>query len=677
MATGEKILHKDLIQEGNPFEVVIKGIDTYTQKLEQLTKLSKANPLQTGKQLEKQNKTMQATIPIMDQINKLKKSEANLRDKYAAAITEEGQALTLSIEKKKQEAKEIQLSTRAKVAEAGSYSRLQAEMSINIAQLKKMSVSNKKEEKERTQLAKKIRQQNDELKRLDKQMGNNQRNVGDYANQVGMLGGQFGLLSVVFNQVKAGLNLLKLGFVSLKAAIVSTGIGALVIAIVSLVSWFKNTAIGAQTLRKVLEPINAIFETITSVVKQLGEGLYRMFSGDFLGGWQQMKSAVAGVNIEYERQLALQKAITELTNLQHKRYLKDVIRIAQLEVEISKNREIANNDNLYSTEQQIEAIERAKEATQELYSIKLDAQNREVARLAQISQQSTDSEEDEKALADAIAASIKVQAEASRANLTLLRRANTLYNRVKNDIVRGKQDIYQAEKLQTEAIQTAADERLEIEKRYSDDYIRIREEMFAREDAIRNATVQAEIAAAGQVLGATAELAREDTAAYKILKTAEALISTYAGAARALNDPFPSAFVRFANFATTVITGLGAVAKINAVKFATGTDYLDDPNAPQGRDKILMYGDKGEMILTRDEAAMVRGMGYGHSDIPGMLALNKVYNFENRQLAELTARSIAVQMQIRDGIHNIDNIWYDKDGNRVLKNKKRKETYIN
>jgi hypothetical protein len=77
-------------------------------------------------------------------------------------------------------------------------------------------------------------------------------NVGQVGKDASQAAGEFKILGVSLNSVKAGFVTVgkqaKLMFGSIKAGLISTGIGAFIVAIGSLVSYFTNTKRGADLL---------------------------------------------------------------------------------------------------------------------------------------------------------------------------------------------------------------------------------------------------------------------------------------------------------------------------------------------------------------------------------------------------------------------------------------------
>lgn len=86
--------------------------------------------------------------------------------------------------------------------------------------------------------------------------------------------------------------------------------------------------------------------------------------------------------------------------------------------------------------------------------------------------------------------------------------------------------------------------------------------------AIREELARQELAIIENVAGRAAGLFKENTIAFKVLASAQAVISTYAGAARALTDY--AAPYSYIVAGLTIAEGLAAVAKINNVEFAEG-----------------------------------------------------------------------------------------------------------
>lgn len=82
----------------------------------------------------------------------------------------------------------------------------------------------------------------------------------------------------MFATLKSGLRTAVAGFTTLRGAIAATGIGALILAFTSLISFFQKTERGAQALRVITAGLEAAFGSISDVVVQLGENIFNAFN---------------------------------------------------------------------------------------------------------------------------------------------------------------------------------------------------------------------------------------------------------------------------------------------------------------------------------------------------------------------------------------------------------------
>ena len=76
----------------------------------------------------------------------------------------------------------------------------------------------------------------------------------------------------------AGVKGMVIGMKTLRGAVMATGIGALVIAVTSLVAYFKRTERGAQQLRVITATLGAVMDKLMDSVIGVGEFLFEAFS---------------------------------------------------------------------------------------------------------------------------------------------------------------------------------------------------------------------------------------------------------------------------------------------------------------------------------------------------------------------------------------------------------------
>jgi hypothetical protein len=81
-----------------------------------------------------------------------------------------------------------------------------------------------------------------------------------------------------FKGLTGGLKSAVGGFKTLRGAVIATGIGALLIAITSLVAYFTKTEKGAQTLRVIMAALGQVLAKVMDVAVGIGESLVNAFS---------------------------------------------------------------------------------------------------------------------------------------------------------------------------------------------------------------------------------------------------------------------------------------------------------------------------------------------------------------------------------------------------------------
>jgi hypothetical protein len=81
-----------------------------------------------------------------------------------------------------------------------------------------------------------------------------------------------------FKGLTGGIKKAAAGFKTLRGAVIATGIGALLIAITSLVAYFTKTEKGAQTLRVIMAALGQVLAKVMDVAVGIGESLVNAFS---------------------------------------------------------------------------------------------------------------------------------------------------------------------------------------------------------------------------------------------------------------------------------------------------------------------------------------------------------------------------------------------------------------
>jgi hypothetical protein len=189
---------------------------------------------------------------------------------------------------------------------SGSYNDLVLETNLLRQRLKDLPNAFDETNEEANELKRQIKDNTDQLKEFDKELGDNFRNVGNYTDaikeafagtnvfgtaiqNVGNFYERFtGVVNVAKNATNSFSNAQKAGAVSsnlfskslkfLKIALISTGIGAIVVLLGSLVAFFTKSKDGSDKFSVALAYLGGIVDGLTKAFSALGGFLIDIFT---------------------------------------------------------------------------------------------------------------------------------------------------------------------------------------------------------------------------------------------------------------------------------------------------------------------------------------------------------------------------------------------------------------
>ena len=164
----------------------------------------------------------------------------------------------------------------------------------------------------------------------------------------------------------------------LKVAIASTGIGLLVVALGSLVSYLSQTQAGIELANKVMASLGATVDVLIDRASKLGSALVNLFSGNFRQAGEDAKAIFSDIGEEIAEETKLAWELADVLNDIDKREVMLSMSRAANRAEIEKLKKAADDTTL-STEERIKAAERAAKIEQD--DLKIQTQLAE-ARLA-------------------------------------------------------------------------------------------------------------------------------------------------------------------------------------------------------------------------------------------------------------------------------------------------------
>ncbi|UWF81430.1 MAG: hypothetical protein [Bacteriophage sp.] len=317
--------------------------------------------------------------------------------------------------------KQIQNERKEQTEMEGSLVRLRAELSNLTAAYDRLSRV-EREGGEGKELQDKINAITDELKGAEEETQRFYRNVGNYKDAIlqateaqvpfvsilrsgvsvlrgtkEFVGGLKDELVKITVQYKAGTvtanmfsgaqktaaitsNLLSTALKVLKLALISTGIGAIVVLLGSLVAWLAKTQKGTEFLSNVMSSFGAIIDVIIDRIAKFGGAIAKFFSGDFSGAAKDMKDSFSGIGKEISNDAKQAWALNDaLQQLEKSETMLNMKRAASRS-EIERLKLIAD-DTTKSLKERTDAATKAYDMENKLQQESIDIGRKKLANL--------------------------------------------------------------------------------------------------------------------------------------------------------------------------------------------------------------------------------------------------------------------------------------------------------
>ncbi len=358
-------------------------------------------------------------------------------------------------------------------------------------------------------------------------------------------------------EVRTGAKVL---FNVIKTGVAATGIGLLVVAFGSLVSFLTKTKRGAELLERTFAGLGAAVDVIVDRVSKFGGAIVKLFQGDTKGALQDVKGAFKGIGDEIQREVDLMIELKRQSQELRDSERELNVEFAQRRAEIEGLKLIA--EDLTKTEaERLEAAQKAFDIENELLDKRV-ANAEEAVRIQKEQNKTSENlEEDLDKLADLEIALADIRAESTTKQIELNNKINGIKREAEAKEIAALKEIIDLENQrvgQLEEIPSIFSEEVELKEdlqKADDTYFN---NLFNLRDAEKKTTEEnkeLQLAAYSQLAGALSSLAGEN----KELAIAQAIIDTYTGANKAFAQGGVAGFV---TGAAIVAGGLANVQKI-------------------------------------------------------------------------------------------------------------------
>jgi len=405
-------------------------------------------------------------------------------------------------------------------------------------------------------------------------------NIGDVSKDASGLASEFKVMGVSLNSLKSSFvsagKTAKVMFGSIKAGIMSTGIGALLIAVTSLITYFTNTKRGADKLTQAFTAMGAVVDVLKDRLSKVGEAISYVFSGEFRKAGEALKGTFSGITKEIQKEVKAMVELTKRTQALRDADNRFMVQKAKTRQEIERAR-LNAEDETKSAAERLEALKRALALEEKTTQRELELARERLAIQQEEMELSENSAEDEERLAQ-----LKTELiEKETASIKMRRRVVTEVNSLENEIRAEEKARTDAKLAETAAkIKAIEDEKKAADKLY-DSQIAQAEAFEARvlaADAAVKKSKQDMTSAVGSAIGALGGLMEKGSAAQKATALTEIAINTGVGliqgldiAQKSAKAAGPGAALAFPIFyATQLAAVLGAAAQAKQILGAGG-----------------------------------------------------------------------------------------------------------
>jgi hypothetical protein len=412
-----------------------------------------------------------------------------------------------------------------------------------------------------------------------------------------------------FKSLQGGLKSAITSFKTLRGAIIATGLGALLIAVTSLVSYFTQTERGAQKLRVVMAALGAAVGAVTDAVISLGEGLFKLFTGDFKGAIETVRKGFANIGDEIRNDV---KAAIELEETMNRIKVAErelIVERAEANKELRAQRLIAEDLNR-TVEERIAAIRRANAIEERVFQKELSTARERLRVLQEQANLSESNEETLNQIAEqrARVANLEEQSLGKRTEL------QTKINSLLAEEVSKTKELEEARKAAQKVFTTDAEKEFKdyVDKSVAASKLGTGEIARVSQFAVGATTATAEQSAAdlsdyinftisnldavSQAISGFAALAGENTKLSKALAITQIIIDTYMGATKAMATYAPP----FGQIAAAGVyaSGLANLIKVRSTQVPTSGDQtpstsIQAPTAASVQPQFNIVGQGG------------------------------------------------------------------------------------
>jgi len=290
---------------------------------------------------------------------------------------------------------------------------------------------------------------NDELKEATE-------NTADYSGVISILDSQTGGAISKIQGMTQTIGGATKGFKLMRAAIIATGIGALVIAITSVATAFTNSEKGQNKFAKLMSQIGVIVGNVTDILGNFGNAIISFVTGNFNEARESINAVTEGIKNfgeETRKEIKIAGELAEMRAKADKQQRELTVERAKADRDRAKLLEQSINKEKFTVEERIKFL-------QEAAKLEEDITNKEIenARLR------LEAKQQENALSESTKEDLEEEAELQAQLIQLETAKLTKQKEVTSQIIAFKQEEAAAVKAVNDEKQRQEDEAIKIQQ---------------------------------------------------------------------------------------------------------------------------------------------------------------------------------------------------------------------
>ena len=333
-------------------------------------------------------------------------------------------------------------------------------------------------------------------------------------------------------EVRTGAKVL---FNVIKTGVAATGIGLLVVAFVSLVTYFTKTKKGAELLERAFTGIGAAVDVIVDRVSKFGGAIVKLFQGDTKGALQDVKDTFTGIGDEIQREvdlmIELKRQSQELRDSDRELRVETAQRRAEIE-----GLKLVAEDLTRSEQERLEAAQSAFDIENDLLEKRLSNAEEAVRIQQEQIKTSENLEEDLDKLADLEVSLADIRAESTTKQIELNNKINGIKREAEAKEIAALKEIIDLEKQRTGELEKVVplhqqkvdlSEKIQLaDNKELDNYLQGNKDKKDSNDAIEDAkrkTIEMTAKATMAIAGEGSAVGKAVSVAMAIMNTKEAI----------------------------------------------------------------------------------------------------------------------------------------------------------